>query len=70
MIRFIDRESEMDLLERAWNSRQSELIVLYGRRRVGKSRLLQEFLKDKDGIYHKAGDASSTIQMTERDECT
>ena len=46
-MRFIDREREMATLEREWGNRPS-FVVLYGRRRVGKTRLLREFSKGKN----------------------
>lgn len=49
--RFIDREQELEFLEERYRSGNSELIILYGRRRIGKTRLLNEFLQDKAGIY-------------------
>jgi len=36
---FVDRDTELAFLEKAWNSARSEFIVLYGRRRVGKTAL-------------------------------
>ena len=40
MIReFIDREEERSLLEREWQSSGGRLIILYGRRRIGKTRI-------------------------------
>lgn len=47
----IDREEEMKVLNELYNSGKAELIVIYGRRRVGKTRLLQEFVRDKNHIY-------------------
>jgi hypothetical protein len=40
---FINRQTEMDLLEERYASGQAELFVLYGRRRVGKTELLAQF---------------------------
>ncbi|MCZ7668748.1 MAG: hypothetical protein M5U34_16890 [Chloroflexi bacterium] len=37
---FVGRNRELSLLDRAWNTDRSALLVLYGRRRVGKTRLL------------------------------
>jgi uncharacterized protein len=37
---FKGRESEMALLDRLWESDRSALLILYGRRRIGKTRLL------------------------------
>ena len=46
---FVDRVTELATLERAWQSGRAELVVLYGRRRIGKTALLREFMKDKPG---------------------
>ena len=46
---FVDRETELATLERAWQSGRAELVVLYGRRRIGKTALLREFMKGKPG---------------------
>ncbi len=54
MTQFIDREAEMAALEQAYNQRESSLVILYGRRRVGKTELLKEFIKDKKALYYLA----------------
>lgn len=51
VLHFIDRESEMDSLEKWHGTGNFELIVVYGRRRVGKTFLLKKFLEEKNGIY-------------------
>lgn len=66
MIReFIDREEERSLLEREWQSSGGRLIILYGRRRIGKTRLIDEFIRDKPGILYIAEDASPHIQIAQ-----
>ncbi|MCA1916499.1 ATP-binding protein [Methanospirillum hungatei] len=50
-ITFINRTHELAFLEDRYRSKHSELIILSGRRRVGKTELLIRFLKDKQGIY-------------------
>ncbi|MBU1862835.1 MAG: ATP-binding protein, partial [Candidatus Omnitrophica bacterium] len=42
---FIGREQEIALLNKIYNQGKAELILLYGRRRIGKTRLLKEFIK-------------------------
>jgi AAA+ ATPase superfamily predicted ATPase len=37
---FVGRQQELELLDRLWKSPRAEFLILYGRRRVGKSRLL------------------------------
>ncbi|GAB2024209.1 ATP-binding protein [Lactovum odontotermitis] len=51
---FISREKELDHLNEAYQSDKFEFIVMYGRRRVGKTTLLNEFMKDKCGFYYMA----------------
>jgi len=55
---FVDREDELALLERAWASRTAELLVVYGRRRVGKTALLRRFAQGKPGAYWVAAISS------------
>ncbi len=50
-MRIVDREGELKILEEAWNSSSASLIVVYGRRRIGKTFLLKHFLEDKKGVY-------------------
>ena len=46
-MRFFGRKRELDLLERLRLKRSSSLAVVWGRRRIGKSTLIAEFLKEK-----------------------
>ena len=60
MIRFVNRKEEIKILEDIANSDRAELVLLYGRRRVGKSALLLQFAKKYDAQYFLA-DASQNI---------
>jgi hypothetical protein len=51
---FLDRRAELGWLEEAWGSDRPQLRILYGRRRVGKSRLLDEFAHGKRAIVYQA----------------
>lgn len=55
---FIGRENELRTLENAWQSKEFQFIVMYGRRRVGKSMLLTYFAENKHAIYHLAQETS------------
>ena len=46
---FIGRERELSDLKTQFNSASKSIVLVYGKRRVGKTRLLQESLKDFDG---------------------
>ena len=51
---FIGRVSEMNELEQRWQRGQFEFGVVYGTRRIGKTTLLQEFVKGKNAFYFQA----------------
>ncbi|MDD5188369.1 MAG: ATP-binding protein [Methanoregula sp.] len=53
---FVDREQELDFLKNRYATNTAECLILYGRRRVGKTELLLQFLKDKPGIYFLASE--------------
>jgi len=51
---FIGRDRELKFLEKQMKSHRFEMIPIYGRRRVGKTRLLEEFTKGKKTIFYTA----------------
>jgi hypothetical protein len=55
---FIGRRTELKVLE------QSEMVPVYGRRRVGKTELLLRFASDKPTVYFTASDKLRTPQPT------
>ncbi len=59
MQKFVNRTKELETLEKQYDSSESSLVVVYGRRRVGKTALLTEFLKSHtDSIYFLATEES------------
>jgi len=62
---FIGRERELETLNNLYNRDGFQMLVLYGRRRVGKSTLLKEFIKDKKAVYYTAiqDSVSSNLEM-------
>lgn len=48
---FRGRDAELKLLDRKYNQSGFNMVVLYGRRRVGKTRLVNQFIKEHDGKY-------------------
>ena len=58
---FIGREREAQVLEELHGSEKPELFVLFGRRRVGKTELLQRFCHGRRAVYFLAA------QVRERD---
>lgn len=52
-MKFIGREHELNDLEKEYQ-RDGGFVVIYGRRRVGKTTLIKEFLKNKNAFYFLA----------------
>lgn len=48
---FIGRERELRALNRLYASDRFEFAVIYGRRRVGKTALISQFIQDKKAVY-------------------
>jgi len=51
---FIGRKKELSALSDFYESGRFEMVTIYGRRRVGKTELIKEFIKDKKAIYFLA----------------
>ncbi|KPA19433.1 ATPase, partial [Candidatus Magnetomorum sp. HK-1] len=51
---FINRTKELNTLNEEYEKNRFSFIVIYGRRRVGKTRLISEFIKNKDAFYFLA----------------
>ncbi len=60
---FIDREKELAYLESEYDKPGSSFVVIYGRRRIGKTLLIKEFLKGKDGVYFLATEEPERINQ-------
>ena len=56
---FYCREEELQTMNRRYQKGRFECIVIYGRRRVGKTALINEFCKDKPTVFFSALNASS-----------
>ena len=63
--RFIDRHRERADLEAAWSSGRPELVVVHGRRRVGKSALLARFAAGKPIAYYVAAEQLERDQLAD-----
>ena len=48
---FVGRKTELKLLNDAYRSGKDELVVLYGRRRIGKSSLVKRFAEKKKSCF-------------------
>ena len=64
-MKFINREKELRFLEERYLSKKSEFIIIYGKRRVGKTELIKQFIKKKPAIYFLADKRNLLEQLKE-----
>lgn len=51
----IKRSAQLQLLEEQYNAQGNNLVILYGRKGMGKTTLIREFLNNKQGVYYYEG---------------
>lgn len=60
---FVGREVELKFLQDKYTEERGQLIVLYGRRRVGKTETLREFCKDKPHVFFSCTQTTDLVQL-------
>lgn len=60
---FIGRETELQFLNDKYKEKKGQLIVLYGRRRVGKTETLREFCRGKKHIFFSCTQSTDRVQL-------
>lgn len=58
MSKFINRVDEMNILNNEYSRDGASFVVIYGRRRVGKTTLINHFCEDKNALYFLATEES------------
>ncbi|MFA5745869.1 MAG: ATP-binding protein [archaeon] len=61
--KFINREKELLFLNKLYKNNNADLFILYGRRRIGKTQLSLEFLKNKIGTYYMCSEEGDIINI-------
>ena len=59
----IGRKEELDHLKKLYESGNFEFLVMYGRRRVGKTTILQEFAKNSNSIFFPAREKNDALNL-------
>ena len=60
---FIGRKQELQFLEKQYSGTGGKMVVLYGRRRVGKTETLHEFCKGKPHVFYSCREISDKLQL-------
>ena len=60
---FIGREAELQFLETRYHAAGGQLVVLYGRRRVGKTETLLQFCQKKPHVFFACRECTDRLQL-------
>ncbi|MFV0558868.1 MAG: ATP-binding protein [Enterococcus sp.] len=60
---FLGRKKELASLERMYKKQTFQMAVVYGRRRIGKTSLLNEFIKGKNSLYLPAEEVNDSLNL-------
>ncbi|MDZ7303298.1 MAG: ATP-binding protein [candidate division KSB1 bacterium] len=60
---FYNREQELQFLNSKYQEKSAQLIVIYGKRRVGKTELIKQFFQDKPHLYFLADKLPESVQL-------
>ena len=64
-MKFINRKTELKSLNDKWAEKKSHFVIIYGKRRVGKTELIKRFIKDKPAVYFLADKRTELEQLKE-----
>ncbi|MBA7658738.1 hypothetical protein ES703_66697 [subsurface metagenome] len=60
---FVNRTEELGYLEKLYKEKNARLLIIYGRRRIGKTELLRQFSKDKKHLFFSSDLSSEQEQL-------
>lgn len=64
MTEFIDREAEIEALTERYDAAEPSLIAVWGRRRVGKTELIQQSIQNRDdAVHYQATETTKQVQV-------
>ena len=62
-MKFINRQKELEFLEKAHAAKGFQFVPIYGRRRIGKTELVKQFSKNKKAFYYLADTLDEKTQL-------
>lgn len=60
---FVGRKNELDFLTDKYHAQGGQLVVMYGRRRVGKTETLRKFCEDKEHVFYSCSECTDEQQL-------
>jgi len=65
---FVNRTEELGYLKKLYKEKNGRLLIIYGRRRIGKTELLRQFSKDKKHLFFSSDLSSEQEQLRQFSE--
>jgi AAA+ ATPase superfamily predicted ATPase len=62
---FVGRENELKSLGKLYDENGFQMVVVYGRRRIGKTALISKFISDKPAIFFTAQELNDVLNLRE-----
>ncbi len=62
---FVGRDKELASLNKLYAEKTFQMVVMYGRRRIGKTTLISKFIADKPAIFFTAQEVNDTLNLTQ-----
>ena len=62
---FVGRAPELNALAGAYRSKEGQLVLLYGRRRIGKTYLLQRFSERRRTVFYQATRQAEAVELAQ-----
>ena len=59
----IGRQQELEQLEKMYQAETFEFLIMYGRRRIGKTTILQEFSKKHNTLFFSAQEKNDALNL-------
>lgn len=63
LLKFVDRGEELHTLDEKFHSPNAEFVIVYGRRRIGKTELIKKFAHDKKHFYFLSRKEPLTLEV-------
>lgn len=61
---FVDRDTDITALKEQYDTDEPSLITVWGRRRVGKTELVEHSIRDRDDVvYYQATETTKQVQL-------
>ncbi len=63
LLKFVNRKNELNFMENQYSSKRASFVIIYGRRRIGKTMLINRFIEAKPSFYYLCKRQNMTLEL-------